>query len=1221
MPFIGFNSSAIRYSDHSLHFKNLIMQRRVTIKNWLSAASAVILSLMAGTAQAQCAYTGVVYGTAAAPTASCTPVQASPTCHYTSASGDLAAFTGLVAGNTYTITSSATSGSTTPNTDFLTVYLSTNTASSVASGSGGTVTFVAPTAGTYHVVIATSSSTCGTAQSTCRYLAIQCVSCSPPVAAVATVQPSTAVVTQGTVNAQVLSVGLTNICGQTLTSLDFTLGTTSAAADISKARVYLTTTTTFATTTQFGTDITNPGATFSVTGSQVLPNGANYAWLVFDVSCSATLANVIDASCTNVALSSGNLVPGTPNPAGTRTITALYAPTRTDGNSTTAVQPGNTNTQFVYGNINGSSLCPGTATDVSFAVSGTAPAGDIAFARCYYTTTSTFSTTTPFGAAIANPAAGNITFSGSQLLANGSGNYFWLVYDIACGATVGNTINGDINSITVGGTPYAATGTATSGNAIAAVSGFATVADGDWASPATWACGSIPPSATSVITINHNITVTTAGNIAGDITVAAGKTLTISGGSLTMGTSSAGAASGNSNRLLTINGTLAVTGGTLNLNGGALFASTSIFNMSAGTINVDPNDGTAATSFSNSNGVFSIQTSTLGVTGGNINFLDPAYTSSAGTGQSIMAYSFATTDAAFGPGCTVTFGGGDDQNAANVNGFYVECNVSTGTLEIGNGVVAGGRFAAQREVTSRQGATNYITKFRNLTINSGAELTLTAGSAPFSITGNLVNNGMITNAAAATGSGLFFADCQYSSGVVFGPVTTAQTISGTGFFKKATADADPTAQTGNIIGGLTAYQTTAAPGLTLGMPLTATSFVRIAGGKINTDATNFLALGNGTSLPGNAAVLTASIGTVYGFSATAPTSIATYLPGGWVNGTFKRWVTATTTSGQQGILPLGSDTSRPALVAFTAAPSTAGYLVGKWFDPHGGNNGLPLNEPAVTPSSIDKVANGYWQVSRDATLAGGTYDATFNNTNTASVLDYVNTTLVKRVDASSPWVIEGTHVATTGSNSSPVVKRTGLTNLSEFAIGGASSVVPVTLLNFTAQRTGKVNQVNWTTSQEINTSHFILERSTDGRNFTAIAQVAAAGNSSLARSYSFTDISPVVGMNYYRLKIVDRDNSSKYSWIRSVRNEGTADVSVYPNPVKDVMTISISSDKANKGSMIITDINGKQVYNKMISITQGVNNIPVVLDNVASGSYIVKIQLSDDVVVKKFTKQ
>lgn len=183
-----------------------------------------------------------------------------------------------------------------------------------------------------------------------------------------------------------------------------------------------------------------------------------------------------------------------------------------------------------------------------------------------------------------------------------------------------------------------------------------------------------------------------------------------------------------------------------------------------------------------------------------------------------------------------------------------------------------------------------------------------------------------------------------------------------------------------------------------------------------------------------------------------------------------------------------------------------------------------------------------------------------------------------------------------------------------------TGVLPVTLISFNAKRNGAENNIMWSTSQEVNTSHFVIEHSTDGRNFTSIGQVTATGNNSTTRNYQFTDISPVKAINYYKLRIVDRDNGIKFSDVKRVKNSGNTDFIIYPNPAKDVIQIDINSDKADKGEMIITDNNGKQVYSRPVNLTTGNNIFSVDIRKMAKGSYIIKVQLSNEIVVNKITK-
>lgn len=183
-----------------------------------------------------------------------------------------------------------------------------------------------------------------------------------------------------------------------------------------------------------------------------------------------------------------------------------------------------------------------------------------------------------------------------------------------------------------------------------------------------------------------------------------------------------------------------------------------------------------------------------------------------------------------------------------------------------------------------------------------------------------------------------------------------------------------------------------------------------------------------------------------------------------------------------------------------------------------------------------------------------------------------------------------------------------------------SGIAPVSLLNFDAKRSGTVNNLTWSTSQELNSNRFVIERSTDGRNFDRIADVAAAGNSSVTRNYRFTDASPVKGINYYRLRVVDNDNSFTYSEIKNVRNLGFAEMNIAPNPVQQVMKLTLEAEKTEKAGIVITDLSGKRIYNSSIAVVAGTNTFDIPVNNFSKGTYIVMIQLSEGTMVRKINK-
>ena len=125
------------------------------------------------------------------------------------------------------------------------------------------------------------------------------------------------------------------------------------------------------------------------------------------------------------------------------------------------------------------------------------------------------------------------------------------------------------------------------------------------------------------------------------------------------------------------------------------------------------------------------------------------------------------------------------------------------------------------------------------------------------------------------------------------------------------------------------------------------------------------------------------------------------------------------------------------------------------------------------------------------------------------------------------------------------------------------SVLPVKLVSFTAKIASDKNiLLNWATSSEINTSHFEIEHSLNSNIFSYKGSV----KSSLPHNsgYSFKHLNPSQGINYYRLKLVDKDGKFSYSDIQSVElNSCTNSISVYPNPSTDYILITTSNIASN----------------------------------------------------------
>lgn len=118
-----------------------------------------------------------------------------------------------------------------------------------------------------------------------------------------------------------------------------------------------------------------------------------------------------------------------------------------------------------------------------------------------------------------------------------------------------------------------------------------------------------------------------------------------------------------------------------------------------------------------------------------------------------------------------------------------------------------------------------------------------------------------------------------------------------------------------------------------------------------------------------------------------------------------------------------------------------------------------------------------------------------------------------------------------------------------------SSPLPVTLVKFDVTITEFGAKIEWITATETNNDFFTIEKSENAKFWTEVGKVDGAGNSNLNINYSFIDIDVKSGTTYYRVKQTDYNGEYSYSDIKAVNYKKT-DVSVYPNPVKDVLNIT-----------------------------------------------------------------
>jgi hypothetical protein len=204
----------------------------------------------------------------------------------------------------------------------------------------------------------------------------------------------------------------------------------------------------------------------------------------------------------------------------------------------------------------------------------------------------------------------------------------------------------------------------------------------------------------------------------------------------------------------------------------------------------------------------------------------------------------------------------------------------------------------------------------------------------------------------------------------------------------------------------------------------------------------------------------------------------------------------------------------------------------------------------------------------------------------------------------------GTGSVTYNCNSSPaqVFTFVVVNNVVQtcFAVVAPAVVLPVKLTGYNAQlQPNKKVRLNWSTSFEANSYAYIIEKSTDGRTFSTIGNVAASENSTSTVRYAYDDNIALDGAAWYRLVMVDIDGSRSVSRTVYVNNRRNANGSfgVFPNPFKsDLQITGVSASDVNRRSIKLYNIAGKEM-NYTIS---GSNAISIDA-NAPRGVYILRV--------------
>lgn len=210
-----------------------------------------------------------------------------------------------------------------------------------------------------------------------------------------------------------------------------------------------------------------------------------------------------------------------------------------------------------------------------------------------------------------------------------------------------------------------------------------------------------------------------------------------------------------------------------------------------------------------------------------------------------------------------------------------------------------------------------------------------------------------------------------------------------------------------------------------------------------------------------------------------------------------------------------------------------------------------------------------------------------------------------------------------GKNYNPnyLVQGTNLFNY--FAQFDRSSTLPVSLKYFNGKmNSGKVD-LEWSTSSEISSARFVIERGGGNYAFTEIASIEAAGNSNSNKVYRFTDNKPLVNLNLYRIVQIDQDGTRKISEIVKVmnKNSGKFNLTVSPNPFTTKVSAFVNLDKNQQVKAVVTDLNGRQVANLTRLCNEGTTELSIPVSNLGKGIYLLRIETDSYSEVQKIVRQ
>jgi len=334
---------------------------------------------------------------------------------------------------------------------------------------------------------------------------------------------------------------------------------------------------------------------------------------------------------------------------------------------------------------------------------------------------------------------------------------------------------------------------------------------------------------------------------------------------------------------------------------------------------------------------------------------------------------------------------------------------------------------------------------------------------------------------------------------------------------------------------------------------------------------------------------------------------------GWFyNGDFARYfvTNATIPNGTNaGFFPVGTSSNfRPFYLSSTT--TLTGLPIATLTCPPSASTYSKETIPDVA-GTISKVALSGWSLTLPDG-AGGDFSVNAGGTGIGIIGD-VNDLRLTQISSAA-----GTPGVNTGTPSSPLVQRTGLTatDLTSiiFYVGSVnltSSPLPVELISFSGEAEGSVVNLHWHTRSELNCDYYTVYRSKNGIDFVPVATKKGRGTTKATTHYDLQDARPLKGTNYYRLSQTDFDGTTQSLSLISVEANGVEAVQVYPNPVKSGEEVHLSLHgiaPAGEREIQLFNSIGQEVSKQKVTLdSEGSFRGEIKLNMVSPGMYFIRL--------------